>query len=73
MYLIDCINNIIMEIPTHKRLVADIQAFLTRKGMKAHEFGKMYLNDNGAISRLKKGADPRLSTVIKIYKVIIGK
>lgn len=61
------------KIPTHEEIVNDVLVFLAKTGMKAHEFGKKYLNDSGAVSRLKKGSDPRLSTVRKIYQALKGK
>jgi predicted transcriptional regulator len=57
-------------IPTHEDLIKDIENHLKKSDVKPHEFGKEHFNDSGAISRLKKGADPRLSTVIKIYNII---
>ena len=59
-----------MKIPTHKELLEDVEAYLKKKGMLAHVFGQTFLSDSGALSRLKKGADPRLSKVIKIYNII---
>lgn len=61
-----------MEIPTHKQIVADIEKFLKSKGITGSQFGQEYLSDSGALSRLKKGADPRLSKVQRIYKAIKG-
>ena len=60
------------EIPTHEELIADIDAHLEKTEMKAHVFGRGYLNDAGAISRLRGGSDPRLSTVQKIYNILRG-
>jgi predicted transcriptional regulator len=62
-----------MHIPTIDQLLVDIEKYLEKTNMKAHCFGKKYLNDSGAISRLKKGNDPRLSTVQKIYEAINAK
>ena len=61
------------KIPTHQELISDIEKYLEKAGMRAHDFGKKFLNDSGAISRLKSGSDPRLSTVHKIYGVISKK
>ena len=68
-----CTKLPMMKIPTHVEMLKHIEEYLSKTGMKAHDFGKKYLNDSGAVSRLKKGADPRLSTVQKIYKAIMGK
>ncbi len=59
--------------PTHAELINTVESFLVTNDMKAHEFGKQHLNDSGALPRLKSGSDPRLSTVLKIIKVITGK
>lgn len=61
-----------IKIPTHEKLIQDIEEYLSKTGMKSHVFGKQFLNDSGAVSRLRNGADPRLSKVIKIYKAIKG-
>jgi predicted transcriptional regulator len=60
-------------IPTHEELLADIDRYLKKLQMRSHDFGKKFLNDSGAVSRLRNGADPRLSTVQKIYKVLKDK
>lgn len=59
-----------MKIPTHKELVADIEAYIDQNNMTPTIFGKKFLSDSGSVSRLKSGSDPRLSTVQKIYKII---
>lgn len=59
-----------MTVPSHSKLIADIERYLKDKGMKPYQFGKKYLNDSGAIYRLKQGNNPQLSTVRKIYKII---
>lgn len=60
------------EIPTHEELIADIDAHLEKTQMKSHDFGKIFLNDSGAVSRIRHGADPRLSKVQKIYRILRG-
>ena len=59
-----------IKIPTHEKLLQDIEAYLEKTDMKAHIFGEKFFSDSGAISRLRNGADPRLSKVIKIYRII---
>lgn len=61
-----------MKIPTHEELIKDIEGYITKNNMTGRQFGQDYLKDSGAISRLRNGLDPRLSTVQKIYKVIDG-
>ena len=62
-----------MGIPTHAKVIEDVDAYIQDKGLNPNTFGKMCLNDTGAIPRLKKGSDPRLSTVLKIYQFIKGR
>ena len=57
-------------IPTHKEIIIDIENYLEEKNIKESQFGKIHFNDTGLVNRLRKGLDPRLSTVIKIYEVI---
>lgn len=57
-------------VPSHKKLINDIDEYLTKTGMKAYDFGKKFLNDSGAITRIRQGNNPRLSTVQKIYDII---
>ena len=65
-------SSIYMMIPTHEEVIKDIDAYIEEKGLKSNAFGEQVLNDSGFMSRLRKGLDPRLSTVIKIYKVLKG-
>lgn len=58
------------KIVTHKELLEIIDEFLCMKNMKPHDFGKKYFNDSGFLPRLKEGSDPRLSTVIKLVKIV---
>ena len=57
-------------IPTHVQLLEAVEAHLHKTGMKAHIFGQEFLGDSGAVSRLRKGQDPRLSKVLKIWNII---
>jgi len=57
-------------VPSHNTLIADIDKYLEKTGMKAHKFGLKYLNDSGAVFRIRSGNNPRLSTVQKIYEII---
>jgi len=59
-----------MTVPSHDKLIIDIDRYLEKTGMKAYKFGKKYLNDSGAVFRIREGNNPRLSTVQKIYEII---
>lgn len=59
-----------MTVPSHDTLITDIDEYLKRTGMKAYQFGKKFLNDSGAVFRIREGNNPRLSTVQKIYEII---
>lgn len=65
-YLIYILNMII----TKEQIIKDIEEYLKKVNMKESKFGKIYFNDTSLIYRLRKGLDPRLSTVNKIYEVI---
>lgn len=58
------------KIPTQEELVKDIEQHLDATGIAHTKFGRDVLNDSSAIDRLRKGVDPRLSTVRKIYNHI---
>ncbi len=62
-----------MNIPTREKLIKDIDKFCKEHKIKAHSFGRSVLRDSGAVSRLKKGSNPRLSTIQRIYKYINAK
>ena len=59
-----------MKIPTNKQFAEHVKKSLIKSGIKPATFGRDVLNDSGAIHRLFKGTNPRLSTVIKIAKAI---
>ena len=62
-----------MKIITHTQLVSEIDKFLIKRKVSAHNFGKKYFSDSGAVHRLRQGADPRLSTVIRLISILRGK
>ena len=51
---------------THETLVAEINRFLKKHDMAADTFGKLAMNDVAFVYRLRKGLDPKVSTVDKI-------
>ena len=59
-------------LPDHETLLDHIQSYLEQNNIHGTDFGGKYLNDTGAISRLKSGKDIRLSKLKKIYKVLKG-
>ncbi len=62
-------NNIV----THKQLIDLIEQYCSLYNLTTTEFGGKYFNDTGVVPRLRKGRDPRLSTVIKIINIVTGR
>lgn len=56
----------VLAMSTKDKLLADINAFLGRHNMRAADFGKWALNDTGFVYRLRKGLDPKASTIDKV-------
>ncbi|MEW2911438.1 hypothetical protein [Leisingera sp. JC11] len=48
----------------------EVESFLAETGMKPSGFGRKALNDPGFVFRLREGAECRVSTVIKVRKVM---
>lgn len=55
---------------TQESLVAEVNAFLARHGMKPPDFGKLAMNDLGFVYRLRDGLDVRASTIDKLRRFI---
>lgn len=53
---------------TQESLVAEVNAFLARHGMKPPDFGKLAMNDLGFVYRLRDGLDVRASTIDKLRR-----
>lgn len=51
---------------TRETLVAEINRFLKKQGMAADTFGKLAMNDVAFVYRLRKGLDPKASTIDKV-------
>lgn len=54
-------------------LVARIEAHLQRTGVTATEFGRSVTGSGSLLTNMKRGMDPRLSTVNRILAALEGK
>ena len=49
-----------------EKLLADVEAFLTRHDMNHTRFGKLALNDTAFVTRLRAGKDLRFDTADRV-------
>jgi predicted transcriptional regulator len=62
-----------MKLPTQTEFIDYIQNYLDKTGERSSMLGRRALGDSGAITRIFKGTDPRLSTMNRIIKAMKDK
>lgn len=56
-----------------EQFVTDVEAFLTRSGMSATNFGREVVNDPNFMTDLRNGRDPKIGMVDRVYEFIRAK
>ena len=62
----------IRAMSTRETLVIEINRFLRKHRMAADTFGKLAMNDVAFVYRLRKGLDPKASTIDKVRAFMKG-
>lgn len=51
---------------TREQLILEIETYLARTGMSQTEFGLEVMSDGSFVTNLRKGADPKASTIDRV-------